>query len=251
MILGVLVEPFGGQHRLDDFVHHRLVQRRLADVRGMLGGQDHRFDPHRLVVFVAEGDLALGVRPQPGQGAVLAHLGLAPDQAVGVGDRRRHQHFGLVTGVAEHQALIAGALFLAGLAIHALVDVVGLFPQRIQHCAGMAIEADVRMRVADVVDGVAHQLFIVDPRLGGDFTGQHYHAGLDQGFAGDPRMGILVDDGVQNRIGNLVGHLVGMTLGDRFGCKQKITHSRCTSKIKNPHGRQAQAGFTKIRQASL
>ena len=37
-------------------------------------------------------------------------------QAVGIVDRRGHQHVGFVGGVAEHQALVAGALFVFSLA---------------------------------------------------------------------------------------------------------------------------------------
>ena len=55
-------------------------------------------------------DLALGVGAQVRHAAVLAQLRLALDQAVRVVDRRRHQLGRLVAGVAEHQALVAGAL---------------------------------------------------------------------------------------------------------------------------------------------
>jgi hypothetical protein len=37
-------------------------------------------------------------------------MGLALDQAVRQVDRQRHQHRRFVAGVAEHQALVAGAL---------------------------------------------------------------------------------------------------------------------------------------------
>src|SRR6266849_2715069 len=48
----------------------------------MLSRQDHRFQPHRLVVFVAQGHFALVVRTQARQLAALAHLGLALHHAV-------------------------------------------------------------------------------------------------------------------------------------------------------------------------
>jgi hypothetical protein len=46
------------------------------------------------------------VREDPG----LADLGEAGRQPVGEPDRERHEIFGLVAGVAEHHALVAGAL---------------------------------------------------------------------------------------------------------------------------------------------
>src|SRR5207245_8495378 len=61
-------------------------------------------------VRVADGDLRLGVGPQPGQPAVAPQLGLALDQAVREKDRQRHQARRLVAGIAEHEALVAGAL---------------------------------------------------------------------------------------------------------------------------------------------
>ena len=89
----------------------------------MLGGQHNGVDGHRLAVLVVEGDLALGVRPQPGEHALAAHLGLAVHQPVRVSDRCRHQHIGFIGGVAEHQALVTGALIFRLGPVHALVDV--------------------------------------------------------------------------------------------------------------------------------
>ena len=89
----------------------------------MLGREHHRLEAHRLVVFVAQRHLALRVGPQPGQLAALAHLRLALHQTMGERDRRRHQHVGLVGRIAEHQALIPGALLALVLAIDALRDV--------------------------------------------------------------------------------------------------------------------------------
>ena len=42
----------------------------------------------------------------------LADLGEALGQAVGEVDRQRHEHVGLVAGVAEHHPLVAGALLV-------------------------------------------------------------------------------------------------------------------------------------------
>ena len=105
---------------LDD-VAHVLGGEVLVEVLGRehdLGRRD------RLAVLVAHGDLALGVGAEHG-GAV--GLRLAGDvevfeDLVGVVDRRRHQLRGLVAGVAEHDALVAGALVLVAGGIDALGD---------------------------------------------------------------------------------------------------------------------------------
>src|SRR3546814_19895633 len=64
-------------------------------------------------------DLRLRVRAQPRQRRVLllAHLGLLLDQAMREMDRGGHVAARLVGGVAEHQALVAGALLFGLLAV--------------------------------------------------------------------------------------------------------------------------------------
>src|SRR3546814_11891600 len=87
---------------------------------------------HRLSFFVAKCDLLLRVRAQPRQRRVLllAHLGLLLDQAMREMDRGGHVAARLVGGVAEHQALVAGALLFGLLAVDALVDVGGRSEER-------------------------------------------------------------------------------------------------------------------------
>jgi hypothetical protein len=190
----------------------------VGDVGVVLGGHHDGVDGHRLVVDVLHRELALGVRAQPGQAAVAAHLGLALHDAVGVVDRHRHQLRRLVAGVAEHQALVAGALLeVEALAfVHALGDVGRLAVDGGEHGAGLVVEADVGVVVADALDGVLGDLAVVDVRLGGDLAGDDDEAGGHQRLAGDA--GMLVDgqDGVEDGIGNLVGDLVGMAFADRL-----------------------------------
>ena len=83
-------------------------------------------------------------------------------------DRQRHQLGGLVAGVAEHQALVAGALLvelvLVALdavlvrGVDALGDVRGLRADGHRDAAGGAVEALLRGVVADLQDLVADQL---------------------------------------------------------------------------------------------
>ena len=71
----VPVEPFRGQHRFDDFLDDRFPHLLQGYVFGVLGGNDDGFDAFRAAVAIAEAELALGVRAQPGQGAFLADFG--------------------------------------------------------------------------------------------------------------------------------------------------------------------------------
>ena len=63
---------------------------------------------------------------------LLADRGELPRERVGVVDGRRHELGRLVGGVAEHQALVAGALLLvqAVALVHALRDVGALLLDR-------------------------------------------------------------------------------------------------------------------------
>ncbi len=222
VVLGVLVQQLGRQAVLDDQLHHRFAQVALLDVGVVLGRQHHGIDTGDLAVLVAAGDLALGIRAQPRQQAVLARLGLALDQRVGEANRRRHQHVGLVAGVAEHQALVAGTLVFRLGAVDALGDIHRLLADDVDDAAGGAVETDLRAVVADVDDDIAHQLLQVDPGAGGHFTGNDGHTGLDQGFAGHAGVLVLGDDGVEHRIGDLIGDLVRMPFGYGLGGENRV-----------------------------
>ena len=100
------------------------------DVLGVLAGDDHGVERHGAVAVVRDGDLGLAVGAQVGQHAALADRGEALGQAVRQEDRQRHQLGGVVAGVAEHQALVAGALLVervdaAGAALEGGVDALG------------------------------------------------------------------------------------------------------------------------------
>ncbi|MNI35370.1 hypothetical protein D3C73_893930 [compost metagenome] len=224
--LGALVQPLGRQHRLDDLFADGLDEVLLLDARGMLGRQDHGVDGRDHAVFIAQGELALGIRTQPGQRrvALLADLGLLLDQAVRQVDRRRHVAVGFVGGIAEHQALVASAHFFRLLAVNALGDVRGLLADQVQHAAGGAVEADFGAVIADVHDDLAGQRFQVDPGAGGDLAGNDGNAGLDHGLAGHTGTLVLGQDRVQHRIGDLVGNLVRMAFRDRLGGEEVAGH---------------------------
>ena len=191
----------------------------------VLGGQHYGVNADHLAAFVAAGDLALGVRAQPGQQAVFTRFGLALHQTVSVGNRCRHQHIGFIAGKAKHQALIASALIFQAGAVNALSNVRRLLADDVDNAAGGTVIADIRAVVADTGNDITHQLFQINPGAGADFAGNDCHTGFYQGFTGDAGVFVFADDGIQHRIGNLVGNFVRMAFGDRFGGKNGIfTH---------------------------
>ncbi len=223
MITRAVGQPLRRQYLLDDLALDHLAQLLLVDVRIMLGGQHHGIDRAGLAgIVVTEGQLALGIGTQPGQQATLTQLGLALHQPMAVVDRRRHVRVGFVGGIAEHQALITGALILGLFAIDALGDFDALLADQVEHPAGLAVETDVGGGIADIHDHLAHQLLEIHPGGGGDLAGHDGDTGLDQGLAG--HTGILVprDQGIEHGIGNLIGNLVRVSFGHGLGGKQGV-----------------------------
>ena len=178
----------------------------------------------RLAVYIAHGDLAFGIGAQVGHAAVLAQLGLALHQAVGVVDWRGHQLGGFVAGVAKHEALItrAGVEVVVRGVVYALGDVIALLVIGHQHGAAFVVNAVLSVVVANALDGVTRHLDVIDMRVGGDLTGQHHQTGVAQGLGRHPGFGVLFEDCVQNSIRHLVGHLVGVALRDGLGSEEKI-----------------------------
>ena len=233
--LDVALDQLFRQHRLDDvlddgvdggLLHALDGDAVLADLLGhlgtVLGGQHHGVDGDRLAIDVLEGDLRLGVRPQPGQATILAQHGLALDQAMRQIDRHRHQRRRFVAGVAEHQALVAGALveIVVGGAIDALGDVGALLAVADVHRAAVGVETQGRIGIADAADGVARDLGVIDLGVGGDLAGEDDETGGDQRFRRDAGELVLGQDGVEDGVGDLVGDLVRMSFGHRFRGEQ-------------------------------
>ncbi len=98
--------------------------------------------------------------------ARLADVGQPPRQPVRHRDRHRHQLVGLVAGEADHHALVARArrrrdrrrLPVAVLerVVDPERDVGRLLLDRDDHAAGLAVDPERGVRVADVQDRVAH-----------------------------------------------------------------------------------------------
>ena len=114
--------------------------------------------------------------------------------------------------------------------VHPLSDVGRLGTDSDIHATGQTVEAFVGMVVADVEDAVAHGVGDVGERgLGGrrHFTHDVDLARRHERFDGDPRPGIIGEQGIQHRIADGVANLVGVPFGHRLTGKQpRFTHSR-------------------------
>jgi len=71
--------------------------------------------------------------------------------------------------------------------------------------------------VADLVDGLAHDVGDRQVDRRGDLACHDDEAGRHQRLAGHTRVGVGLERGVEHGVGDLVGHLVGVAFVDRLG----------------------------------
>ena len=220
-----------GQRDLADKILADLLKR---DLRRVLGGDDDRVDARGAVVLVVlHSDLGLAVRTEIVERAVLAHLGQTARHFMRERDGQRHELARFVAGVAEHHALVSGAVgeivaLAALLALERLVDahcdIGGLLVDGREHRAGLAVKAELRAVVADVAHDVAHDLRDVDVAARGDLAHDENKAGRGGALARDVAVGVLFENGVEHRVGDLIADLIGMAFGDAFGCEEIVCH---------------------------
>ena len=219
-----------GEHRADHVLSHvGLEQAVERDVLGVLAGHDHGVERDRPVALVGDGDLGLAVGAQVGQLAALPDRREPLGEAVREEDRQGHQLGGVVAGVAEHQALVPGALLVERVdgpraalegGVDALGDVRALLADRGADAARRAVEALGRAVVADGEHGVAHDLGDLDVRLGGHLAGDVHEPGGHHRLHGHAAAGILGEHRVEDRVRDLVTDLVRVPLGHRLGREQ-------------------------------
>jgi len=199
----------------------------------VLGGDDDGLDPPGNPPFVFDRDLGLAVRPEVGQGFVFPDIAQAADELVGQGDRQRHELLGFPAGVAEHQALVAGALIVLAGFIDALGDVGRLFMNRRDDAARFIIESVFRLGVSDLLDGIAHDFLEIAVAEGGDFPGDEDESRRGQRLAGDAAPRILPQQVVQHGVRDLIANFIRVTFGHRLGSEKifsvlaQLTTSMC------------------------
>ena len=234
----LLIHQLGGDGGLNDHFDHvlaNLLQRHLGAV---LGGEHHGVHADGLVAIVLHRDLRLSIGPQIVHKSGLADLGELAGHFVCKGNGQGHQLRGLVAGVAEHHALIAGAVVqtvvcLALLDLQALVhaqrDIAGLLINVGDDAAGVAVKAVLGPVIADVPNDLTGDLGDVHIAAGGDLAHDVHKSGRGRGLAGHAAVGVLRQNGVQHGIGNLVADLVGMALRHGFGGEKIVSCHSCPS----------------------
>ena len=136
----------------------------------------------------------------------------------------------LVARVAKHDPLVAGAdvhLVLAD--VDAARDVRRLLVDAYEHLArvaGQALGVHRRQVVlegveADLADLGADDLVVVELGLGRDLAEDHDHVVLGRRLAGDLRVGVLLEAGVEDGIRDLVRELVGVALVHGLGREEE------------------------------
>ena len=215
-------EPALGQNFLDHAAH-KFAQVGLLHAGLVLGRDDDGRDADRLAVFIFQRDLALRIGLELGPFAGMAKLGHALQDTVRIDDWGGHEHVGFSAGIAEHDALVAGAFILVAARIDALRNVGRLGVE--QHFAARILPVETVLLIADRLDGIARRF--LDQVLGdrfraADFAGENDRVRRRQRFAGNAGERFARKEKIDDGIGNPVAHLVGMALGNGFAGEQVI-----------------------------
>ena len=120
---------------------------------------------------------------------------------MGIEDRRRHQHLGLAAGVAEHHALVAGALVLVACGVHPLGDVARLLVDEDLDLCGLPVNA--RLLVPDLADAAPRDLLevVVGDRSRPPHLPRHHDPiGRGEGLDGDPGVRVGAEVGIDNGV---------------------------------------------------
>jgi len=113
---------------------------------------------------------------------------------------QRHQLWGLVSGVPEHDSLVTSADVLWGLllAMHAVGDLSRLCVELVDDLTGLVVETLVWVVETDSLDGVANNLLVIDNSLGSDLTKDHHEAGTRAGLACDVGVWVLCEASIDD-----------------------------------------------------
>ena len=228
MVDGAVVQVLGGDGGLDDLLQDLLAELLGGDIGAVLGGNDDGVDTERnnstIVVLVLNRDLGLGVRAEPGQAAVAASSRHGGVELVGEEEGQGEKLGGLIGGIAEHDTLVTGTEVLeAVVEVKALRDIGRLLLDGDEKVESLVVEALGGIIVADVLDGVADNLLVVELGLGADLTEDHDHAGLGGRLASDLGERVLGQAGIEDGVRDLISDLVGVALTDGLGLEEAVS----------------------------
>jgi len=194
----------------------------------MLGRDHDRVDSKRFTRFVVlDGDLGFAIRAEERSLAIASpHPRQLMRQLVREADRHRHELGGFATGVTEHHALVAGALFIGvdAFAIHTERDIGTLGFDRDQHSAARRIEPHRRGRVSDLPNRASNDRGDVHVGVRGDLARDVHISRFHQCLARNPATWVTRNDGVEDGITHFVAHLVGMAFGHGFAGEKDLSH---------------------------
>lgn len=205
MVNGLIVKEFSGDDLLDDLLLDLLAKLLGGDGLSVLGRDNDSVDTERnngtAVVGVLNGDLSLGIRAQPGDGTVLAGIGHGRIELVGEEDGQGEEFRGLISGIAKHDTLVTSTKVFEGLFVmETLGDIGRLLLDGNEDIAGLVVEALVGRVVANLLDGIADNLLVVEAGLGGNLTKDHDHTGLSGSLACDLGERVLLEAGIENGV---------------------------------------------------
>ena len=209
MVDGLVVEVLGGDGLFDNLLLDLLAELLNGDVGRVLGGDNDGVNTERnngtVVVCVLDSDLGLGVGTEPGKGAVVAGIGHGLVKLVGKLDGEGKVLGGLVGSISEHDTLVTGTKLLESLlVVKTLSNVGALLLNGNENVASLVVEALLGRVVANVLDGLADNLLVVNLGLGGS-------------LASDLGERVLLEAGIEDGVGDLVSDLVGVALADGLG----------------------------------
>src|SRR3972149_1881918 len=195
------VQKLGGDALLDDPFYYAFPEFCMCDIGGVLTRYDDSINRRRPAVYVSDGDLALAVRPYVREYAFLPYLGEPLGYLMGKRNGHGHELFGMVAGVAEHEALVARALLLLLRAVDAHGDIRGLPVERDHDGAGLVVEPHGGVGIADVLYGLPYNVLVVYAGLGRYLAGYYGYTGGDEGLAGDPAIRVFLQERVEYGVG--------------------------------------------------
>jgi hypothetical protein len=107
--------------------------------------------------------------------------------------------------------------------VKALRDIGRLLLDGDEKVESLVVEALGGIIVADVLDGVADNLLVVELGLGADLTKDHDHAGLGGRLASDLGERVLGQAGIEDGVRDLISDLVGVALTDGLGLEEAVS----------------------------
>src|SRR5579875_820230 len=159
----------------------------------------------------------------------MARFRQGAQDRMGVIDWRRHIGISLTACIAKHDALVASSFIF----VARRVDTLG-------NIGGLRVDVDLDLRllpmealllVTDFLHAMARDFLerlLGDAGGAADFTGQDDEIRRHQRLAGDPRMGIGSQEGIDDRIRDAIADLVRVTLESDLAEKEKTPR-------RNPH----------------